>query len=32
VKAEHLVKIAEQLKFMDFDEQERYIQFLENNA
>jgi DNA-directed RNA polymerase subunit RPC12/RpoP len=32
VKPEHLVKIAEQLKFMDFDEQERYIQFLENNA
>ena len=32
VKPEHLVKIAEQLKFMDFDEQEKYIQFLENNA
>ncbi len=32
VKPEHLVIIAEQLKFMDFDEQERYIQFLENNA
>ncbi|TFG07527.1 MAG: hypothetical protein EU539_04695 [Promethearchaeota archaeon] len=32
VRPEHLVKIAEQLKFMDVDEQEKYIQFLENNA
>ncbi|MFX1338024.1 MAG: hypothetical protein ACFFDK_05405 [Promethearchaeota archaeon] len=32
IKPEHLIKIAEQLKFMDFDEQEKYIQFLENNA
>ncbi|MFX0071764.1 MAG: hypothetical protein ACFFAO_11805 [Candidatus Hermodarchaeota archaeon] len=32
VKPEHLAKIAEQLKFMDIDEQEKYIQFLENNA
>jgi len=32
VKTEHLVRIAEQLKFMDFDEQERYVQFLENKT
>lgn len=32
IKPELLVKIVEQLKFMDFDEQERYVQFLENNA
>ena len=32
IKPEHLFKIAEQLKFMDFDEQERFVQFLENNA
>lgn len=32
IKPEHLIKIAEQLKFMDFDEQEQFVQFLENNA
>jgi hypothetical protein len=32
IKSEHLFKIAEQLKFMDFEEQEEYIQFLEKNA
>jgi hypothetical protein len=32
VNPEHLIKIAEQLKFMDFEEQERFIQFLEENA
>jgi len=32
IKPEHLFKIAEQLKFMDYDEQEKFVQFLENNA
>ncbi|TFG29452.1 MAG: zinc ribbon domain-containing protein [Promethearchaeota archaeon] len=32
IKPEHLFKIAEQLKFMDFEEQEKFVQYLENNA
>jgi DNA-directed RNA polymerase subunit RPC12/RpoP len=32
VKPEYYVKIAEQLKFMDSDDQVKFIQFLENNA
>jgi len=32
VKPEYYIKIAEQLKFMDSDDQVKFIQFLENNA
>lgn len=32
VKPEYYVKISEQLKFMDYDEQVRFVQFLEDNA
>ena len=32
IKPEYYIKIAEQLKFMDSDDQVKFIQFLENNA
>ena len=32
VKPEHYSKLAEQLKYMNFDEQVRFVQFLEDNA